>query len=153
MKQPYISKSLSNNYITPKSIIQKYCGTLDIFDPCPYCEGEPLIDGLLSDWDLDRVVFVNPPFSHLKQWSQKVYEQSLRGCRIVLLAPARTDAIYFKKWVLAKADFLIFSKRISFISKERPEMTAPAPLSIVFAFYNMEPKAEYLSQFVLFGRL
>ena len=76
-------------------------------DPCSTnentkCEKHFTIDddGLKQDWQ-GYTVFVNPPYGRvLKEWVQKCYEESLKpNTTVVMLIPARTDTIYFHKYI------------------------------------------------------
>ena len=52
-------------------------------------------DGLQQDWSTHKTVWMNPPYGRtIGQWMEKAYKESLKGCVVVCLVPARTD----KKW-------------------------------------------------------
>jgi len=40
----------------------------------------------------------------IADWMRKAYEESLQGCTVVCLVPARTDSCWFHDWVDGKAD-------------------------------------------------
>lgn len=85
-------------------------------------------DGLLQDWGND-VCFLNPPYSQLKIWLKKAYEESLKGATVVALIPARTDTIAFHSYIFNKADEIRFIKgRINFVGGAS---TAPFPSAII----------------------
>jgi phage N-6-adenine-methyltransferase len=56
-------------------------------------------DGLKQDWGAHRV-FCNPPYGrNLGMWVRKSWEASQAGALVVLLVPARTDTVWFHRWV------------------------------------------------------
>ena len=66
---------------------------------------------LKEDWG-GHTVFVNPPYGRaIKDWVKKCYEESLKpNTRIVMLIPARTDTIYFHKYIYDIAKEIRFIK-------------------------------------------
>ncbi len=118
----YISKSKGDNWGTPKNIMDNYQG---YFDPCPYKYKD---DGLLIEWK--EYNFVNPPFSKLKEFSKKIYEEAKKNKKIVLLIPARTDTKYFHNYLLPLNPKIEFIKgRLKYIDLDN---TAKKPLSAPF---------------------
>lgn len=80
-----------------------------------------LIDGLQQDWK-GETAFCNPPFSNLKEWVKKCYEESRKPDTIVvLLCPSRTDTQYWHNYVM-KAEGLMFCiGRVNFLlNGEKP---------------------------------
>jgi site-specific DNA-methyltransferase (adenine-specific) len=76
-------------------------------DPCSTnentkCEKHFTIDddGLKQDWQ-GHTVFVNPPYGRvIKDWVKKCHDESLKpNTTVVMLIPARTDTIYFHKYI------------------------------------------------------
>lgn len=55
-------------------------------------------DGLKQDWS-GEVVFVNPPYSNVKDWVKKCYDENQNGTKIVMLIPARTDTKWFHNYI------------------------------------------------------
>jgi len=87
-------------------------------------------DGLKEDWK-GHTVFVNPPYGRvIKDWVQKCYEESLKpNTRVVMLIPARTDTIYFHKYIYNIAKEIRFIKgRLKFGDCKN---SAPFPSMIV----------------------
>lgn len=102
MKNIHINND--DNYATPPHIYNllnlKY--NFD-FDPCPYNEGEILVDGLIVDWGLSN--FINPPYSQkLKEsFIKKGIEESKKGKVCVFLIPVSTSTKLFHDYIKPNA--------------------------------------------------
>lgn len=86
-------------------------------------------DGLLQDWQ-GEIVFCNPPYGKaIKDWVRKAY---IEGCKpnttVVMLIPARTDTIYFHKYIYHKAEIRFLKGRLKFGNSKN---SAPFPSMIV----------------------
>lgn len=97
----------TDEYATPKEIILPLSRSIDRFDldPCAGAEEIPHAahtyqkedDGLSQDWF--GKVWVNPPYSELDSWIDKIIsEQSNTEC-IIALVPDRINADWFQKGV------------------------------------------------------
>ena len=72
-------------------------------------------DSLNCSWSGFGNVFVNPPYSQVKGFVKKAYEESLNGCDVVCLVPARTDTKWWHEYAM-RADEIRFVKgRIKFV--------------------------------------
>ena len=111
-----------------------------MFDPCPEnWDGE--VDGLAIDWPLNRLVFVNPPYSEMAAWSAKIAEQAARGVTIALLIPVRTDTRYFHDHLLPNLHCIELLKgRVKFIHPETLESGKAAPFPSMIVYFNYAPK-------------
>jgi len=105
-----------DNYATPPELYnqlnEKY--RFD-FDPCPYNEGEILVDGLDVDWGKSN--FVNPPYSKALEESfiQKALYEKKRGNSSLFLIPVSTSTKLFHELIQPNADSIEFIKgRIKF---------------------------------------
>lgn len=116
--------SLTDHWATPKGVYDNLNKRFDFnFDPCPL-HGN--VDGLNVYWGTR--VFCNPPYSQLKAWLKKGYEESLKGKLIVFLIPSRTDTIAWHEYCM-KADEIIFIKgRLKFGDSKN---SAPFPSAII----------------------
>jgi site-specific DNA-methyltransferase (adenine-specific) len=92
-------------------------------------------NALLYDWtnlpiSESRFQWLNPPYSNIKDWVKKAYEENLKGAKIVMLIPARTDTIYFHQWIYKNPNVEIrFIKgRLKFSDSKN---SAPFPSMIV----------------------
>ena len=105
------------------------------YDPCPLKHNIRKWDGLELSWPRDQVVYVNPPYSKCKQWINKCIQQYKRGCKIVLLIPARTDTKYFHK-LMNNCEYQIYflKGRLKFGDSKN---TAPFPSVIIYIDKNI----------------
>lgn len=123
-RMAYINKSKSDDWTTPPDLYYKLHDKYDFdFDPCPL---NPSFDGLNIEWGARN--FVNPPYSQLKAWVKKAYEESLKGKLVVMLLPSRTDTIAFHKYIYKIAEIEFIKGRLKFGGCENP---APFPSMIV----------------------
>ena len=113
------------NTLTPPDLLRKlnlrYGG---LFDPCPR---NPSFNGLEIDWPLDKICFVNPPYSNLADWTKKCQVEWRRGAKIILLMPARTDT---------KCCQIEFIKgRLKFVNPISGEAGKSAPFPSILCYY------------------
>ena len=104
-------------------------------------------DGLAWDWD--GVVFVNPPYGReIGKWVKKSWEESRRGCVVVMLIASRTDTRYWHDYVM-KADEIGFIKgRLHFSLDGKVGDSAPFPSAVVvFRGGNGPPKIKSIYKF------
>jgi len=105
-----------DNYATPPELYDKLNKYFNFdFDPCPYNEGEILIDGLKIDWGNSN--FVNPPYSqNLKElFIKKGIEEMKKGKRSVFLIPVSTSTKLFHDYIKPNAKSIEFIKgRVKF---------------------------------------
>jgi hypothetical protein len=93
-------------------------------------------DSLGLDWSvyaqmgdaLEGFVYVNPPYSKLRDWARKISAESLEDLRIISLIPARTDT---RAWriITEHADCVAFWRgRLTFEGASGP---APFPSALI----------------------
>ena len=72
-------------------------------------------NGLIQDWQGQRV-FCNPPYGRgISAWVRKCYEESRKPDTLcVMLIPARTDTAWFHEWVWGKAEVRFIRGRLKF---------------------------------------
>lgn len=148
---PGLYSSEDQTWMTPPDFIQKLLTFegRDRFDLDPCCSEAnipaqrrivyPENDGLNTRWRqyaaVDRpLVFMNPPYGKmLKMFIQKAYEESMSGCRIWALIPARTETIYQHQYGLTKAGFTVFLKgRLHFLQQGESKGSAPFPTMLLY---------------------
>lgn len=87
-------------------------------------------DGLKQSWK-DEIVFVNPPYSQIKEWVKKAHEERINNKTItVMLIPSRTDTKWFHEIILKNRYSISFIKgRLKFGEQKN---SAPFPSMIVY---------------------
>lgn len=88
-------------------------------------------NSLLQDWHkIDGWLWCNPPYSKgsLKLFYKKAYEEVLKGAKIIMLVPARTDTIYFHKYAYKKFKIEFIKGRLKFGDNKN---AAPFPSMII----------------------
>ena len=129
--------SKTNDWSTPQDFYDELNNEFGFtLDPCAdeynhkcnkyFTEGD---DGLLQDWG-GEIVFCNPPYGKaIKDWVRKAY---IEGCKpnttVVMLIPARTDTIYFHKYIYHKAEIRFIKGRLKFGNSKN---SAPFPSMVV----------------------
>lgn len=129
----------SDEWYTPKWLID----TLGPFDLDPCSSVNPLFptatetynkeqDGLTKEWDKNKVVWLNPPYSSrlIKEFVKKLSEHN-NGIAILV---NRTDNLLFQEVIFPKAKSMIFMRRrVKFLN---PEGVSRTPMfgSVLVAF-------------------
>lgn len=111
--------SQSNEWATPQGFFNELDREFGFtLDPCALPENAkcgkfytPEMDGLAQDWN-NHTVFCNPPYGRsIAQWVRKCWQESRKpDTDVVLLIPARTDTIYFHKYIYGIAKEIRFIK-------------------------------------------
>jgi len=133
----------SDEWETPQALFDelnsKYGFTLD---PCATNKNKKVNyyfnkkqNGLSQTWRGHRV-FVNPPYSNIKEWVFKCFKEYITAQLVVLLVPARTDTKWFHNYIYKQPDVEIrFIKgRLKF---GKSKNCAPFPsMLVIFDRYN-----------------
>ena len=93
----------SDDWRTPSDLYKAFMDN-GYIDPCPY---QSEFNGLEKDYK-GQYLFINPPFSKMKDWIDYGIKQFKDNVSVVFLIPARTDTKYFHK-------LLAYTPRIYFI--------------------------------------
>jgi hypothetical protein len=105
-----------DNYVTPPEFYEHLDRRFNFdFNPCPYCEGDIVVDGLKIEWGNSN--YINPPYSRkLKDaFVKKGIEEMKKGKLCVFLLPVSTSTELFQEWILPNATELEFvAGRIKF---------------------------------------
>jgi len=114
MKKIHINND--DNYATPPSFYAKLDSMYHFdFDPCPYCEGNIVKDGLTIEWGESN--FVNPPYSLVlkEAFVKKGIQEMRKGKVCVFLIPVSTSTKLFHKFIKPNATEIEFVEgRIKF---------------------------------------
>ena len=126
MNTKVMFSSLSDEWRTPQSLFNKLDKEFNFdSDPCPM-KDKPLKSFPMRYWGYR--VFINPPYSKIKEWVRLGYEHSKKNRLVVMLIPSRTDTKYWHDYIM-KADEIRFIKgRLKFSGHKNP---APFPSCIV----------------------
>lgn len=94
-------------------------------------------DGLSKSWS-GETVFCNPPYGrHIGDWVKKAYDESLKGTKIIMLIPARTDTRWFHDYIYKKNNVRVefIRGRLKFVdclNREKKANSATFPSMLVF---------------------
>lgn len=92
-------------------------------------------NGLNQDWTGN--VFVNPPYGRgIDRWVEKAYLEAQKGAVIVCLLPARTDTIWWHRWVMKASEIRFVKGRLKFGGSKNG---APFP-NVVVIFKKAGPR-------------
>lgn len=115
-----IPKAKSDVHLTPDKVFDVITNTWhytksQMFDPCPY---HPNFDGLKIDWH--GINYVNPPYSLLQEFYDKAKLEALKGCRTIMLLPAKTDKPWFHDIIANKYKIEWLDFRVQFKGNKDP---------------------------------
>lgn len=127
--------SKSDEWSTPQDFFDKIHAELGPFDidACATRENtkcgahyfNKYEDGLTHPW-LGKV-WLNPPYSQIKLWMKKAYEESQKGALVVCLVPSRTDTRWFHDYAM-KGEVRFIRGRLKFGGSKN---SAPFPSALV----------------------
>jgi len=121
--------SLTNEWRTPPAVYAELDAEFGFdYDPCPLSNlNDSLIsDGLLADWG--NVAFCNPPYSAIKDWVRKGWEQWKLGKTVVFLIPSRTDTAWWHDYCMEATEIRFIRGRLKFGDAKN---AAPFPSCVV----------------------
>jgi DNA adenine methylase len=100
-------------------------------------------NGLLQSWAGERV-FMNPPYSEIKAWARKAYEEARAGALVVSLVPARTGSKWFREY-MAPGEVRFLTRRLKFLlpNGEPAPHSAGFDSAVVILGPGREPVTEY----------
>lgn len=106
-----------------------------------YGPGSPIIENALNWLWEDEIVWLNPPYSMVKEFVAKAFHETyIGGCKkVVLLVPARTDTKWWHEYVwdvkngkpYANVEINFLKGRVKFVDPDNPENTNSAPFPSV----------------------
>lgn len=117
----------TDDWATPSWLYEKLDDEFHFsFDPCPL---NSTFDGLKIDWNGN--IFVNPPYSQVKQWLIKAHQELKKNARlIVFLVFTNTDTAWFHDYVYGKAELRFIRGRIKFDGFSKAGAMRPSMLCI-----------------------
>lgn len=93
----------------------------------------PGSNGLVNLWTGKGLVYVNPPYSDLKNWMGKVIHEAGEGAEIVMLLPARTDTIAFQMGLRWSTAVCFIAGRLKYLDHGKPvKNSAPFPSCVLY---------------------
>ena len=152
--------SVSNEWETPKSLFaslnREFNFDLDAAatKENALCENFFTIqdDSLSQDWSQYKNIWCNPPYGRLiGKFVEKAFNESKKGCTVVMLIPARVDTKYFQNFC-SLGQVLFIKGRLKFINKSFPSYRedgdfkvspAPFPSAIVVFKNGQQPSTSY----------
>ena len=124
--------SAHDNWSTPADVYEALDAEFGFNDdPCPL-HGE---GGLDREWG--SVTFVNPPYSQIKDWCKKAYEEWIKGKTIVMLIPSRTDTRYWHDYIMKATEIRFIKGRLKFGNSKG---SAPFPSAIIVFMATTQQK-------------
>ena len=139
--QKLMFSSKTDEWETPQEMFdklnQRYKFTLD---PCATAHSAKCPkyytkedNGLSKSW-ANQSVFINPPYSNIKEWVAKAHQEATQnGATVVMLIPSRTDTKYWHEYIMEGADKIYFVKgRLKFGNGNQiKKNAAPFPSAII----------------------
>ena len=127
--------SKSDIWATPQEFFNSLNAEFNFtLDPCALPDNAkcskfytPEQNGLKQDWS-NETVFCNPPYSDIKNWVEKAYNEAKRGAKVVMLIPARTDTRYFHDFIYGQHEIRFVRGRLKFGDQKN---SAPFPSMVV----------------------
>lgn len=127
--------SKSDIWATPQEFFNSLNAEFNFtLDPCALPDNAkcskfytPEQNGLKQDWS-NETVFCNPPYSDIKNWVEKAYNEAKRGAKVVMLIPARTDTRYFHDFIYNQHEIRFVRGRLKFGDQKN---SAPFPSMVV----------------------
>lgn len=135
MNTELMFSSKSDIWATPQDFFNNLNAEFNFtLDPCALPDNAkcskfytPEQNGLKQDWS-NETVFCNPPYSDIKNWVEKAYNEAKRGAKVVMLIPARTDTRYFHDFIYGKHEIRFVRGRLKFGDQKN---LAPFPSMVV----------------------
>lgn len=135
MNTELMFSSKSDIWATPQDFFNNLNAEFNFtLDPCALPDNTkcskfytPEQNGLKQDWS-NETVFCNPPYSDIKNWVEKAYNEAKRGAKVVMLIPARTDTRYFHDFIYGQHEIRFVRGRLKFGDQKN---SAPFPSMVV----------------------
>lgn len=77
-------------------------------------------NALVQSWVFDGWGYCNPPFSDLRPWVEKAWQEAQRGAHTAMLVPAGVGANWWRDHVHGRARILLLNGRLTFVGHKQP---------------------------------
>ncbi|HSV43353.1 MAG TPA: DNA N-6-adenine-methyltransferase [Candidatus Bathyarchaeia archaeon] len=122
--------SAHDNWSTPNDVYESLDAEFHFNDdPCPIGGA----GGLDREWG--SRTFLNPPYSQIKDWCKKAYDEWQKGKTIVMLIPSRTDTKFWHEYIMKATEIRFIKGRLKFGSSKN---SAPFPSAIIVFNHNRQ---------------
>ena len=139
--------SRSDEWETPPGIIQRLKESVGInFDiaarssnaKCPSFFDADFLDALIEPWPLDKVCFLNPPFSRAKDFAEKTSIEAARGVKIAMIYKATNlETAAWQDHIFQSATAICFLKgRTNYLTEGKPR-AGGCPFGSALVFFNI----------------
>tara|TARA_Y100000310_G_scaffold77027_1_gene73523 strand:- start:27389 stop:27850 length:462 start_codon:yes stop_codon:yes gene_type:complete len=145
-----LHSSKSDEWSTPLEFYEKLNSEFSFtLDPCATDENHKCSkyftiedNGLKQSW-AKEVVFMNPPYSNVKEWMEKACEER-KGAVIVALLPSRTDTKWFHNYCIHAKEIRFVKGRLKFGDSKN---SAPFPsMIVVFDGVGQSPTVRFVNR-------
>ena len=134
---------------TPAKDYNKICGMFNIrpkIDVCADVNNRKCLkyftekdDALSENCEWDKSFYMNPPYSKVKHFIKKAYEQHKKhNVDALCLTYSKTDTKWFHEFVWQKAELYFQKSRIKFILPNGNVSKYPAPYPSMWIIYKAE---------------
>lgn len=118
--------SITDDWRTPSKLYQELDKEFHFdYDPCPLF-GDKNPTGLKVPWG--KSTYCNPPYSKIKEWIKKGFEEWQLGKTIVFLIPSRTDTKWWHEYIMKATEIRFIKGRLKFNDAKG---SAPFPSAII----------------------
>jgi hypothetical protein len=144
-------------FITPKEIIQKikyvFDGDIDL-DPCTMMHNPTGAnhffsdfkneDGILESWKDYKNVFVNPPFSDIKTWVNKIIVEERPT---ILLTKCDPRTVWFQKILQNSSLSVVLSGNLKFENQFDSLTDSSAPFAVMISYLYAPSLSRFIESF------
>lgn len=133
---------------TPPSLLESM-NLKDAHDVCASAENRKFQsywtkadDALSRDWPKDKVCWMNPPYSHAKQFFEKAANEAFRGVKVIAIYKATNlETDLWQSVIFKTASGILFIRgRTEYMNGAEAKKGVPFGSALVF--YNVLPNRE-----------
>lgn len=155
-----LNSSKSNEWETPKFLFNQLNREFQFVLDAAATDDNHLCDNyftsennaLIQDWSqFGGNVYCNCPYGRMiGKFIKKAYEESLKGIKVVMLIPARTDVKAFHEYC-QKGEIRFIKGRLKFVNRTFPSWNkegnyklTPAPFPSCIVIFGNEPSVKFV---------